>query len=112
MKNIFFLLLVFVTFSIPQFLYDIENTPNDGDEKQYWEIGYGIYNEGQYKRVTSEPNISDFEKVQLGFRRGEPIYPFLIASSLKIFNFNNIGNCTSIDCHNLNHRYLYIHFVL
>lgn len=102
MKHKVLLLLVFVSLSIPQFLYDIENTPNEGDEKQYWEIGYGIYNEGQYKRATPDKDKSDFEKIQLGFRRGEPIYPFLIASSLKLFNFNNNENCTSIDCHNLN----------
>ena len=40
-------------------------------------------------------------KLELGYRRGEPIYPLLIATVLKIHNFSNdisIENCDSINC--------------
>ena len=101
MKKFSFLIFLSIFLFIPQYQADLKNIPNQGDEIQYWEIGYGIYNSGEYKREIIDSEIDENLKLELGYRRGEPIYPLLIASIMKInnlFNEVSIENCSSIDC--------------
>ena len=94
--SIFFILL-----SFPQFQNDTSNIPREGDEIQYWQIGYGIYNSGEYRRIPISYTYTDQEETELGYRRGEPVYPFLIFVTLKTLNFNNsidTSSCASIKC--------------
>lgn len=101
MKKLAPLIFFSLIFLIPQFQNDIENIPREGDETQYWEIGYGIYSAGEYKREIINSNDHENLKLELGYRRGEPIYPFIVASIIKIHNFSNevpIENCSSINC--------------
>ena len=101
MKKLAPLILFSLFFIVPQFQNDIENIPREGDETQYWEIGYGIYNDGEYKREIINGNDDENLKLELGYRRGEPIYPFIVASIFKIHNFSNevpIENCNSFNC--------------
>ena len=105
MKNLSVLTIFFILLSFPQFKEDTSNIPREGDEIQYWQIGYGIYNSGEYKRVPISYTYTEEEEVELGYRRGEPVYPFLIFLTLKIFNFDNlidVSDCTSIKCDVLN----------
>jgi hypothetical protein len=95
--------LIFLTLIllIPQYQADLNNVPNQGDEIQYWEIGYGIYSDGEYKREILESNIDENLKLELGYRRGEPVYPLLIAAVIKVLNLFEeviISDCKSIDC--------------
>ena len=101
MKKFSFLIFLSIFLFIPQYQADLKNIPNQGDEIQYWEIGYGIYNSGEYKREIIDSEIDENLKLELGYRRGEPIYPLLIASIMKInnlFNEVSIENCSSVDC--------------
>ncbi len=100
-KKIFLLILASISLLIPNYQSDLENIPYPGDEIQYWEIGYGIFNSGEYKREIINSNINENSKLELGYRRGEPIYPLIIATVLKIKNFSNdipMENCDSIKC--------------
>ena len=95
--------LIFLTLIllIPQYQADLKNVPDQGDEIQYWEIGYGIYSYGEYKREILESNIDENLKLELGYRRGEPVYPLLIAGVIKVLNLFEeviISDCKSIDC--------------
>ena len=95
--------LIFLTLFllIPQHQADLKNIPAQGDEIQYWEIGYGIYSSGEYKREILENSIDENIKIELGYRRGEPVYPLLIAGVIKVLNLFEdvlITDCKSIDC--------------
>ena len=95
--------LIFLTLFllIPQHQADLKNIPAQGDEIQYWEIGYGIYSTGEYKREFLENSIDENIKIELGYRRGEPVYPLLIAGVIKVLNLFEdvlITDCKSIDC--------------
>ena len=88
-------------FLIPNYQSDLESIPNEGDEIQYWEIAYGIFNSGEYKREVINNNADEYSKLELGYRRGEPVYPLIIASIMRVQNFSNdipIENCLSINC--------------
>ena len=101
MKKFASLIFLSIFLFIPQYQADLKNIPNQGDEIQYWEIGYGIYSSGEYKREIINSEIDENLKLELGYRRGEPIYPLLIASIIKInnlFDEVSIENCSSVDC--------------
>jgi len=101
LKSLSVVTIFFILLSFPQFQNDTSNIPREGDEIQYWQIGYGIYKSGEYRRIPISNSYTEQEEVELGYRRGEPVYPFLIYIALKTFNFNNsidVSNCTSIKC--------------
>ena len=101
MKKIVFVIFVSIFFLIPNYQSDLESIPNEGDEIQYWEIAYGIFNSGEYKREVINNNDDEYSKLELGYRRGEPVYPLIIASIMRVQNFSNdipIENCLSINC--------------
>tara|TARA_B100000900_G_scaffold153600_1_gene130465 strand:- start:1939 stop:3315 length:1377 start_codon:yes stop_codon:yes gene_type:complete len=101
MKKLILLVFVSIFLLIPNYQSDLNSIPNTGDEIQYWEIGYGIFSSGEYKREIINSSIDENSKFELGYRRGEPIYPLLIASVVRINNlFNEVSteNCSSIDC--------------
>ena len=101
MKKLILLVFVSIFFLIPNYQSDLNSIPNSGDEIQYWEIGYGIFSSGEYKREIINSSIDENSKLELGYRRGEPIYPLLIAGIIRInnlFNEVSIENCSSIDC--------------
>jgi len=101
MKKLILLVFVSIFLLIPNYQSDLNIIPNTGDEIQYWEIGYGIFSSGEYKREIINSSIDENSKLELGYRRGEPIYPLLIASVIRINNlFNEVSteNCSSIDC--------------
>ena len=78
MKNLSVITIFFILLSFPQFQNDTSNIPREGDEIQYWQIGYGIYKSGEYRRIPISNSYTEQEEVELGYRRGEPVYPFLI----------------------------------
>jgi len=101
LKQLVFIIFVSILFLIPNYQSDLASIPNEGDEIQYWEIGYGIFNSGEYKREVINSNIDENSKLELGYRRGEPVYPLIIASIMRVQNFSNnipIENCLSIRC--------------
>ena len=101
MRKLILLVFVSIFLLFPNYQTDLDNMPYAGDEIQYWEIGYGIFSSGEYKREIINSSIDENSKLELGYRRGEPIYPLLIATVLKIHNFSNdisIENCDSINC--------------
>ena len=73
MKKIVFVIFVSIFFLIPNYQSDLESIPNEGDEIQYWEIAYGIFNSGEYKREVINNNADEYSKLELGYRRGEPV---------------------------------------
>ena len=89
MKKLILLVFVSIFLLFPNYQTDLDNMPYAGDEIQYWEIGYGIFSSGEYKREIINSSIDENSKLELGYRRGEPIYPLLIATVLKIHNFSN-----------------------
>ena len=101
MKKLILLVFVSIFLLFPNYQTDLDNMPYAGDEIQYWEIGYGIFSSGEYKREIINSSIDENSKLELGYRRGEPIYPLLIATVLKIHNFSHnisVENCDSINC--------------
>lgn len=72
------LLLVII---IPIFQRDINTIPLTGDETHYWDIAFSVLNEGEY-RFSDLNDQSVDDKYSLGFRRGEPLFPILIAGAM------------------------------
>ena len=72
------LLLVII---IPIFQRDINTIPLTGDETHYWDIAFSVLTEGEYRFSDLDDQSVD-DKYSLGFRRGEPLFPILIAGAM------------------------------
>jgi len=72
------LLLVII---IPIFQRDIDTIPLTGDETHYWDIAFSILTEGEYRFSDLNDRSLD-DKYTLGFRRGEPLFPLMVAGAM------------------------------
>mgnify|MGYP001290149781 FL=1 len=80
-KLISLVLFVIITFTTVS--RDSQTVPLVGDEAQYWDIAFALLVDNEY-RGSDLLDIGSSEKIDKGFRRGEPIFPFLISNIMRM----------------------------
>ena len=76
-------LVIVLVIIIPIFQRDVDTVPLTGDEAQYWDIAFSLLTEGEY-RFSDLNNQSLEQKYNLGFRRGEPLFPVIVSGAMSL----------------------------